>query len=76
MLLCTKCMSQLVSVRFILAYQVAVTCDSMTSILQIEHFRLQLKKNKPYLIINICNIHTVENVVFKIIPQDSSQDIK
>lgn len=29
-----------------------------------------------YFIINICNIHTVEDIVFKIIPQHSSQDIK
>lgn len=71
----TKSMSLLISVRFILAYQVAITGDSLTSILKVQHFRLQFKKN-PYLIINICNIHTIENVIFKIIPQDSSQDIK
>lgn len=41
-------MPKLISVRFTLAYQMAITYDSLTSMLEVQYFRLQFKKTLPY----------------------------
>lgn len=43
-----KYMSKLISVRFILAYQMAITYETLTSMLKVQYSRLQFKKTLPY----------------------------